>query len=68
MASPARQVESKAMSSPRANAHASRGYYAVYFRGPDRLKFEVVHMPLAEQRARSLGPSRTETLSSAAGR
>jgi glyoxylase I family protein len=31
------------------------GYYAVYFRGPDRLKFEVVHMPLAEQRARGLG-------------
>ena len=27
------------------------GYYAVYFRGPDRLKFEVVHMPLAEERA-----------------
>ena len=21
------------------------GYYAVYFRGPDELKFEVVHMP-----------------------
>jgi len=28
------------------------GYYAVYFRGPDRLKFEVVHMPLAEKRAK----------------
>lgn len=28
------------------------GYYAVYFRGPDRLKLEVVHMPVAEQRAR----------------
>ena len=27
------------------------GYYAVYFRGPDDLKFEIVHMPLAEQRA-----------------
>jgi glyoxylase I family protein len=26
------------------------GYYAVYFLGPDRLKFEVVHMPIAEQR------------------
>jgi catechol 2,3-dioxygenase-like lactoylglutathione lyase family enzyme len=32
------------------------GYYAVYFRGPDRLKFEVVHMPVAEQRAKALGP------------
>jgi catechol 2,3-dioxygenase-like lactoylglutathione lyase family enzyme len=31
------------------------GYYAVYFLGPDRLKFEVVHMPLAEARARALG-------------
>jgi catechol 2,3-dioxygenase-like lactoylglutathione lyase family enzyme len=31
------------------------GYYAVYFRGPDGLKFEVVHMPLAEQRFRALG-------------
>jgi catechol 2,3-dioxygenase-like lactoylglutathione lyase family enzyme len=31
------------------------GYYAVYFRGPDALKFEVVHMPLAEQRSRALG-------------
>lgn len=25
------------------------GYYAFYFLGPDRLKFEIVHMPLAEQ-------------------
>ena len=31
------------------------GYYAVYFLGPDRLKFEVVHMPVAERRARELG-------------
>ncbi len=31
------------------------GYYAVYFRGPDRLKLEVVHMPLAEQRAKARG-------------
>ena len=28
------------------------GYYAVYFTGPDGLKFEVVHMPLAERRYR----------------
>ena len=26
------------------------GYYAVYFLGPDRIKIEVVHMPLAESR------------------
>jgi catechol 2,3-dioxygenase-like lactoylglutathione lyase family enzyme len=30
------------------------GYYAVYFLGPDRLKFEVVHMPLAETRFREI--------------
>jgi glyoxylase I family protein len=31
------------------------GYYAVYFTGPDDLKFEVVHMPLAEERCRQIG-------------
>ena len=31
------------------------GYYAFYFLGPDRLKFEVVHMPLAEKNARDCG-------------
>jgi len=30
------------------------GYYAVYFLGPDRMKFEVVHMPLAEQRYKEI--------------
>jgi hypothetical protein len=25
------------------------GWYAAYFLGPDRLKFEVVHMPAAEK-------------------
>jgi hypothetical protein len=35
--------------------HVSITVYALYFRGPEGLKFEVVHMPLAEQRARSLG-------------
>ena len=30
------------------------GYYAVYFLGPDRLKFEVVHMPIAEQSYRAM--------------
>jgi catechol 2,3-dioxygenase-like lactoylglutathione lyase family enzyme len=30
------------------------GYYALYFLGPDRLKFEIVHMPLAEARFRQL--------------
>ena len=31
---------------------ADGGYYAFYFLGPDRLKFEVVHMPIAEARYR----------------
>ncbi len=31
------------------------GYYAVYFLGPDNLKFEFVHMPLLERRFRELG-------------
>ena len=30
------------------------GYYAVYITGPDSLKFEFVHMPLAEERAKLL--------------
>jgi glyoxylase I family protein len=35
------------------------GYYAVYFRGPDGMKFECVHMPGLERafRERSLLPS-----------
>jgi glyoxylase I family protein len=30
------------------------GYYALYFLGPDRLKFEIVHMPLAERNYRQV--------------
>ena len=30
------------------------GYYAVYFLGPDRLKFEIVHMPVAERNYRQM--------------
>jgi catechol 2,3-dioxygenase-like lactoylglutathione lyase family enzyme len=30
------------------------GYYAFYFLGPDRLKFEIVHMPLAERNYRQM--------------
>jgi hypothetical protein len=29
------------------------GYYALYFLGPDDLKLEIVHMPLAEARAKA---------------
>ena len=36
------------------------GYYAVYFLGPDRLKFEIVHMPLAEGRYRQLASARAQ--------
>ena len=31
---------------------AEGGYYALYFTGPDGLKFERVHMPAAEKRWR----------------
>jgi hypothetical protein len=30
------------------------GWYAVYFLGPDRLKFEVVRMPAAERRYKEM--------------
>jgi catechol 2,3-dioxygenase-like lactoylglutathione lyase family enzyme len=30
------------------------GWYAVYFLGPDRIKFEVVHMPAAERRYKEM--------------
>ncbi|HLI80621.1 MAG TPA: VOC family protein [Candidatus Binataceae bacterium] len=30
------------------------GWYAVYFLGPDRMKFEVVHMPAAERRYKEM--------------
>lgn len=30
------------------------GYYALYFLGPDRMKFEIVHMPLAERNYRQM--------------
>jgi len=30
------------------------GYYAFYFLGPDRLKFEIVHMPLTERNYRQM--------------
>ncbi len=39
----------------------SGGYYAVYFRAPDGLKFEVVHMPIVEQRAKARGLLLTES-------
>jgi glyoxylase I family protein len=37
------------------------GYYAAYFLGPDGLKFEVVHMPLAAERARAMGHAKGES-------
>jgi glyoxylase I family protein len=30
------------------------GYYALYFLGPDRMKFEIVHMPMAEANHRQM--------------
>ena len=36
-------------------AEDGKGYYAFYFLGPDRLKFECVHMPGLEQAFRDKG-------------
>jgi hypothetical protein len=49
------QAEPEILDGPGEFPFGHGGYYAVYFRGPDRLKLEVVHMPLAEQRARARG-------------
>ena len=51
----ARRLGAEILDGPGEFPFAPGGYYAVYFRGPDRLKLEVVHMPTAEQRARELG-------------
>jgi catechol 2,3-dioxygenase-like lactoylglutathione lyase family enzyme len=48
----ARELGAEVLDGPGEFPFGPGGYYAVYFRGPDRLKLEVVHMPLAEQRAR----------------
>lgn len=50
-----RNLGAEILDGPAEFPFAPGGYHAVYFRGPDRLKFEVVHMPLAEQRARARG-------------
>ena len=50
-----RELEAEVLDGPGEFPFGLGGYYAVYFRGPDRLKFEVVHMPLAEQRAKARG-------------
>lgn len=50
-----RQLGGEILDGPSEFPFGPGGYYAVYFRGPDRLKFEVVHMPLAEERARAHG-------------
>lgn len=32
-----------------------RGYYAVYFEDPDRIKFEIAHVPLRPRARRAAG-------------
>jgi catechol 2,3-dioxygenase-like lactoylglutathione lyase family enzyme len=51
----ARSLDAEILDGPGEFPFGPGGYYAVYFLGPDRLKFEVVHMPLAEARARERG-------------
>jgi glyoxylase I family protein len=50
----ARKLGAEILDGPGEFPFGPGGYYAVYFLGPDRLKFEVVHMPLAEQRWRAM--------------
>ena len=45
-----RELGAEILDGPGEFPFALGGYYAVYFRGPDRMKFEVVHMPVAEER------------------
>jgi catechol 2,3-dioxygenase-like lactoylglutathione lyase family enzyme len=47
-----RKLGAKILDGPGEFPFGPGGYYAVYFLGPDNLKFEVAHMPLAEKRAR----------------
>jgi glyoxylase I family protein len=51
----ARKLGAEILDGPGEFPFGPGGYYAVYFLGPDRLKFEIVHMPLAEQRSREQG-------------
>lgn len=49
----ARELGAEILDGPGEFPFGLGGYYAVYLRGPDRLKLEVVHMPVAEKRARA---------------
>lgn len=47
----ARSLGATILDGPGEFPFAHGGYYAVYVRGPDGMKFEFVHMPEAERRA-----------------
>lgn len=49
-----RKLGAKILDGPGEFPFGPGGYYACYFLGPDRLKFEVVHMPLAERNYRRM--------------
>ncbi len=49
-----RSLDAEILDGPGAFPFGPGGYYAVYFLGPDRLKFEIVHMPLAERNYRQM--------------
>ncbi len=40
-----KQLGAQILDGPGEFPYDSAGWYAVYFLGPDRIKFEVVHMP-----------------------
>ena len=48
-----RELGGEILDGPGEFPFALGGYYAFYFLGPDRLKFEIVHMPVAEAQARA---------------
>ena len=50
-----RSYEPEILDGPGEFGYAPGGYYAFYCRGPDGLKLEFAHMPLAEQHARERG-------------
>jgi glyoxylase I family protein len=46
----ARKLGAEILDGPGEFPFAPDGYYAIYFLGPDRIKIEVAHLPIAERR------------------
>ncbi len=50
-----RELGGEILDGPGEFPYAIGGCYAFYFRGPDGMKFEIAHMPVAERQARERG-------------